>query len=99
MFQTYRAQNLFDLHYDYAANTTSDFISRLSPQAREFLDYQLDQDHHGVDEDLVAIARPMVDWKEKLSIPIGLTFSEIRDIEMGQYRDNHLLQRCVVATY
>ena len=35
----------------------------------------------------------MVDWKEKLSVPIGLTRAQIHDIEKGQYRDNHLLQR------
>ena len=72
---------------------TSGFISGLPPQARVFLDYQLDQGHGGVDKDLVAIAEPMVDWKEKLSVPIGLTRAQIHDIEKGQYRDNHLLQR------
>lgn len=77
----------------FTADTTSDYISRLPPQAHVYLDYLLDHGHGGVEADLVAIAGPMVDWKEKLSIPIGLTLTEIHDIEMGQNRDNHALQR------
>ena len=71
----------------------SDFISHLTPQARKFLDYRIDQGHKGVNKDLNTIAEQMVDWKEKLSDPMELTRAQIHDIEMGQYRDNHELQR------
>ena len=84
------------LYLPDAATTFEVYISRLPPQARAYLDYQLDQGHGGVDKDLYEIAEPMLYWKEKLSSHFGLTTSEIHDIEVGHNRDNPELQRFAI---
>ena len=57
------------------------YLSRLPVDAHLHLEQQLDWGHGGVDRDLNEIADHLLDWEEKLSAPLGLTATDISDIE------------------
>lgn len=58
-----------------------EYVATLPPAALEFLDKELDWDHHGVDRHLTEIAEQMIDWEEKLSALLGMTDVDIRDLK------------------
>ena len=60
--------------------------------ARPLLEWQLDLDHGGVDRDLNEIADHSLDWEVKLSVPLGLTATDISDIKK-KYQNEPALQR------
>ena len=49
-----------------------------SPHLEKTLDY----DNGGVEEDLIEIAKHLIEWEEKLVAPLGLTHTEKKDIKM-----------------
>ena len=68
------------------------YLSRLPVDARPHLELQLDCGHEGVDRDLNEIADHSLDWEEKLSVPLGLTATDISDIKK-KYQNEPALQR------
>ena len=76
-----------------ACTGVQDYVLSLSESVRPFLDKVLDWDHDGVDKDLDAIARMMIDWEDKFAIRLGLRHMDIEDIK-SENRDP-LLQRLV----
>ena len=51
--------------------------------ARPHLELQLDWGHRGVEADLYEIADHMIEWEEKLVVPLGLTDIDVHDINEG----------------
>ena len=73
--------------------TFQSLVEALPPGAQAYLNYQLDAHSRGLDTDLIAIARPMLEWEEGLANCMGLSRPDIHDIKNGQYRDRPELQR------
>ena len=68
------------------------YLSRLPVDAHPHLERQLDWGHEGVDRDLNEIANHSLDWEEKLSVPLGLTATDISDIKT-MHQNKPQLQR------
>ena len=57
-----------------------EYVSSLPENIRSYLDKTLDWDHKE-EFDLNHIAEKMLDWEEKLSAPLGLTYPNIVDLK------------------
>ena len=68
------------------------YLSCLPVDAHPHLERQLDWGHGGVDRDLNEIADHSLDWEEKLSVPLGLTATDISDIKT-MHQNKPQLQR------
>ena len=78
----------FSFFFFFAGSYTyQGYLSKLSAQARKYLDRQLDW------ADLQTISEVLVDWEKNLSRCIGLDEHEEYDIKNGKNHDNPFLQR------